>query len=430
VISNSPPLALTNLTVTANVARAQLAPKTLGSTGTAQGGGLFEGANGTILSLTNATLNANSADAAGSTGMGGNLYSSVTTNVKNTIVSAGTGAAGSENCAQNGGSQGHNLDSRDQCGFHAAGDRINTNPLLGSLTDNGGPVQTQALIAASPAVNNGDNSGCPSTDARGVTRPQGSACDIGAFELAPPSATSTAATGVGTTFATLHGSASNPDVVAGTTFFQWGTTTTYGSQTSAQVLAAGALGHPFTAAVSNLAPGATYHFRAVAISPEGTSFGSDKTFTATLQPSTKTKPRKRPPTLTLVSLTNKRFRVAKRPTAIFARKAPLGTTFRFTLSAPAKLTIAITRTAPGLRGGHGCLAPTAKLKHEHAKRCTRTLTVGTLTRSSEPKGADRVPFSGRIGRRALRPRAYNAVLSASNAAGRSKPVTLSFIIVR
>jgi hypothetical protein len=95
-----------------------------------------------------------------------------------------------------------------------------------------------------------------------------------------------------------------------------------------------------------------------------------------------------------------------------------------------KLTITITRTAPGLRRGHSCLAPTAKLRHKHAKHCTRTITVGTLTRSREPAGPDKVPFSGRIGNRALSPRSYNAILRASNAAGPSKPVRLSFTIVR
>jgi hypothetical protein len=139
---------------------------------------------------------------------------------------------------------------------------------------------------------------------------------------------------------------------------------------------------------------------------------------------------KQRPTIKAARLTNKRFRVAAKATAISARKAPLGTTFRFTLSAAAKLQIVITRSAPGLRHGHSCLAPTAKLKRTHAKHCTRTLTVGTLTRSNEPKGADSIPFSGRIGHRALSPRAYHAVLSASDAGGRSKPVTLAFIVVR
>jgi hypothetical protein len=35
-------------------------------------------------------------------------------------------------------------------------------------------------------VDAGDNTGCPPTDQRGVTRPQGPACDIGAFEAAQP----------------------------------------------------------------------------------------------------------------------------------------------------------------------------------------------------------------------------------------------------
>ncbi len=134
------------------------------------------------------------------------------------------------------------------------------------------------------------------------------------------------------------------------------------------------------------------------------------------------------PTLTRVSLTNKRFRVGKQATAISAKKTPLGTAFRFTLSAAAKLQITITRTASGLRHGHSCLAPSAKLKRAHAKRCTRTLTAGTLTRGSEAKGADKIAFSGRFGSRALSPRSYNAVLTASNTNGSSKPVTLSFTV--
>jgi YVTN family beta-propeller protein len=137
-----------------------------------------------------------------------------------------------------------------------------------------------------------------------------------------------------------------------------------------------------------------------------------------------------PPAISAASLTNRRFRVGRQATAVSAAKAPIGTAFRFTLSAPAKLQIAITRLAPGLRHGRGCLAPTAKLKRAHAKRCTRTLIIGTLTRASEPPGADRVSFSGRIGHRALSPGPYSAALRASNAAGRSKPLTLSFTVLR
>ena len=136
-----------------------------------------------------------------------------------------------------------------------------------------------------------------------------------------------------------------------------------------------------------------------------------------------------PPVVSGARLTNKRFRVARKPTAITARRAPRGTVIRFTLSAPAKLRIAITRSAPGLRRGRLCSAPTPTLKRRHAKRCVRTVVVGTLTRAGERSGPGRLPFTGRIGRRALGPGAYRALLIASNQEGRSSPVALAFVIV-
>ena len=67
------------------------------------------------------------------------------------------------------------------------GDLIGVNPLLGPLQFNGGPTETQALLEGSPAIEAGENAGCPATDQRGVARPQppGGRCDIGAFEFVP-----------------------------------------------------------------------------------------------------------------------------------------------------------------------------------------------------------------------------------------------------
>ena len=63
-------------------------------------------------------------------------------------------------------------------------------PLLDSLQDNGGPTRTHAILAASPARDAGNTGGCTddlgaplATDQRGVTRPNGAYCDIGAFEV-------------------------------------------------------------------------------------------------------------------------------------------------------------------------------------------------------------------------------------------------------
>jgi beta-glucanase (GH16 family) len=82
-------------------------------------------------------------------------------------------------------SGGHNIGSDGSCNLIAAGDQPNTDPIIGLLADNGGPTLTHALLAGSPAIDAGDDSVCPATDQRGVLRPQGAACDIGAYEFVP-----------------------------------------------------------------------------------------------------------------------------------------------------------------------------------------------------------------------------------------------------
>jgi predicted outer membrane repeat protein len=64
---------------------------------------------------------------------------------------------------------------------------INSDPLLGTLGNYGGFTQTIPLLSGSPAINTGDLSlaNCPLTDQRGVSRPQGAHCDMGAFEFIP-----------------------------------------------------------------------------------------------------------------------------------------------------------------------------------------------------------------------------------------------------
>jgi hypothetical protein len=187
-----------------------------------------------------------------------------------------------------------------------------------------------------------------------------------------------------------------------------------------------------------LAANSEYHFRVSARNQGGANMGADRTFRTLSLPAASVSaaahqppaiaPRR--PVISGARLTNRRFRVGKQATAISAAHTPLGTRFHFTLSAAAKIQITITRSARGLRRGHSCVTSTAKLRRAHAKRCTRTLTLGTLTPASEPAGTDSLTFSGRIGARALAAGAYDAVLSASNVTGQSTPVKLSFTIVR
>jgi hypothetical protein len=143
-------------------------------------GGLYNGNGGGAVSISNSTFANNSASGGGNLGGLGNFGGTV--NIAQSIVA--------DNSIQNCSAitdQGYNLDSGNTCGFTGTGDLQNTNPLLASaLANNGGPTQTLALLDGSPAINKIPASACPSTDQRGIARPQGPACDMGAFEFRVP----------------------------------------------------------------------------------------------------------------------------------------------------------------------------------------------------------------------------------------------------
>jgi CSLREA domain-containing protein len=103
--------------------------------------------------------------------------------LKNTIVSNNSSQfAGFGNCDRVDFvvSQGYNLEKGSSCGLDEPGD-LNADPMLGELANNGGFSNTHALLKGSPAINAGGDP-FPATDQRGVSRPQGIANDIGAFE--------------------------------------------------------------------------------------------------------------------------------------------------------------------------------------------------------------------------------------------------------
>jgi hypothetical protein len=61
--------------------------------------------------------------------------------------------------------------------------RKELNKILGPLTNNGGPTLSHSLVKGSPAINAAPiDANCPTTDQRGMARPQGKGCDIGAVE--------------------------------------------------------------------------------------------------------------------------------------------------------------------------------------------------------------------------------------------------------
>lgn len=82
-------------------------------------------------------------------------------------------------------SDGHNLESTNTCGFTSPGDLVEIDPMLDVLQEISGTF-AHPLLTGSPAIDTGDNAGCPATDQRGAPRPFGSTCDIGAYEFGAP----------------------------------------------------------------------------------------------------------------------------------------------------------------------------------------------------------------------------------------------------
>jgi cysteine-rich repeat protein len=183
--SNSGTATLTNCTLSGNSA--------------GQGGGIANLGNAT---LTNCTLSGNSATYRGGgiyhacycwpVGLGMSACACGSVTLTNTIIAGSAGGSCSQQEGMPGGGSegvgsivdgGHNL----QFPGTSCGDTIpSLDPLLdpAGLADNGGPTQTIALLPGSPAIDAGDNASCPATDQRGVPRPFGAACDIGAYERA------------------------------------------------------------------------------------------------------------------------------------------------------------------------------------------------------------------------------------------------------
>jgi hypothetical protein len=153
--------------------------------GNASGGGgaIFE-----VDTVINSTFYGNSARFGNDFGIGGGILDVTPPfNLANTILANNTGGdcfAGATISPS-----GVNLVQDGSCGANSdPGHFITGDPNLGPLADNGGPTQTHVLMPGSPALDAADNSICAAPpvnnlDQRGVARPQGAFCDIGAFEL-------------------------------------------------------------------------------------------------------------------------------------------------------------------------------------------------------------------------------------------------------
>jgi hypothetical protein len=172
----------------------------VGDVGNAQAGGVQGfGSNFTVSS---STISGNSALSSANLTLG-----ATSKTFKNTIISNPLG--GGLNCSSaTATSLGFNIEDGSSCGFGQSTDHPDTDPMLAALADNGGPTMTMALLAGSPAIDQGLSTPLETTDQRVLARPSdftsipnasgGDGTDIGAFEVqlpvVPPSATPTTTT--------------------------------------------------------------------------------------------------------------------------------------------------------------------------------------------------------------------------------------------
>ena len=274
---------------------------------------------GGSIALNNSTIASNSASASGG---GGGIFlsdymsgspaaeNSATISVFSTIVGANVAAGGGNDLARASGSTSGGFDVSYSLIQQPGSAPLLTqqsvikgvDAQLGSLTNNGGPTQTMLPAFTSPVIDQGKDSPGLATDQRGDARtvdnakprpPGGDGTDIGAVEVAkiPIVAIVEPATSITAWNATLNGKiTTNGEAV--TWYFQYGTSTYYGKQTSSGSISAGNGQVPVTFKISGLHPHTKYHYRVVGVAANGsTSYSADATF-ETLTPTIKASPSK------------------------------------------------------------------------------------------------------------------------------------------
>lgn len=153
-------------------------------TGGGFGGGLYQ--SGGLAELVHLTIAGNGAFGSAPTAPrdGGGIWTAPgMTRLANTLLANSPAGSNAFGALIDGGG---NMSSDGSCNFTAPGSLNNTDPKLGPLADFRGPTPTMALLAGSPAIDAGLPANCLAADQRGVARPFGAACDIGAFESAAP----------------------------------------------------------------------------------------------------------------------------------------------------------------------------------------------------------------------------------------------------
>lgn len=152
-------------------------------------GGAIVGSDG--VQVTNATIVSNTAGFNGGAFAGSGTSPTSPIVIRNTLIAHNRGYNGwgiQEQCTSTLTDGGNNFQYPDRHtnnwnDYNCLSTPSSLNPKVGVLANWGGATATINLANDSPAVNAANPATCPASDQRGMSRPQGSACDIGAYEL-------------------------------------------------------------------------------------------------------------------------------------------------------------------------------------------------------------------------------------------------------
>ena len=353
-----------------------------GNTTTGEGGGIRQA--GASATLTHVTLARNTA-----AGAGDGLRAAANANIETRNVLIANG--GADDCALAGSfpitSSGNDLDAGSTCGFNGAGDRRDADAKLVALADNPATIPgsgpTHALYAGSAAIDAAAPAWCPASDQRGVGRPIGPACDIGAFEAAlnPP------------------------------------------AEPQAPAAAPAPAGAPATVTAPGVAdrtpPRAQITVDPSVFAVAGRS-GARRPSRGTAKGATIRYPLSEPARVT-ITIARKTAGLKLRSRAKRDMPRCVAATKRNRTKVLGQIRRRLGKRAAGRGGQRRAL---------RRSRCSLYATRGVLRRRSAT-GASSLPFSGRLRGRALRPDTYRAELRATDDAGnRALPVSDRFRIVR
>jgi CSLREA domain-containing protein len=322
----------------------------------------------------------------GSPGFGGGISAYGSAATQNSLVISNTGG----NCLGVVVDKGHNISFPDASCPGASAD-----PRLTSLADHGGPTLTMALEPGSPAIDQvpASGAGCPPTDQRGVARPQGAGCDIGAFELATPTETVTSP---------VEGAhyPQNASVVASYACSEGGITSPIASCSGPVPN-----GQPLDTATAGRRT-----FTVTAVDKDGAQ--TSKTVTYAVD-------RSLPPSVAGVRQSHRTWREGRQLAQETRRKKrpPIGTTFSFSLSDGANVTFAFTQRVNGRKVKGKCILQSKKPRRRPA--CKGTVTRGSFSFAAH-SGRNTVAFQGWISRsKKLKPGSYSLLVTATNGAGQT-----------